>query len=106
MCQLCLTRCVFLQYTESLIVEHGYTRGEINATTFHLEVRLHYMALLSMMIVLSWARCQGRRVILQVHLLSLLLLLPDKSFSFCCGVGREASLCECICWYRRSMHRA
>ena len=49
-----LTSCVLLQYTESLIVEHGYTRGEINATTFHLEVRLPSMAFLSMLIVLSW----------------------------------------------------
>lgn len=51
--QLRLTSCVFLQYTESLIVEHGYTRGEINATTFHLEVWPHCMAFLSMMISLS-----------------------------------------------------
>ena len=49
MCQLCLTSCLLLQYTESLIVEHGYTRGEINATTFHLEVRPHHMAFLSML---------------------------------------------------------
>lgn len=53
MCQMCLTSCVLLQYTESLIVEHGYTRGEINATTFHLEVRLHCMVFLSMINILS-----------------------------------------------------
>ena len=29
-----------MQYTESLVVEHGYVRGEINATMFHLQVRL------------------------------------------------------------------
>ena len=34
----------FLQYTESLIVEHGYTRGEVNATTFHLQVLLTSLA--------------------------------------------------------------
>jgi len=27
------------QYTESLIVEHGYVRGVINATMFHLQAR-------------------------------------------------------------------
>ncbi len=29
------------QYTESLIVEHGYVRGVINATMFHLQARLN-----------------------------------------------------------------
>ena len=38
----------FLQYTESLIVEHGYTRGEINATTFYLQVLLTPVASLKL----------------------------------------------------------
>ena len=61
-------------------MEHGYTRGEINATTFHLEVRLHSMAFLSMLIVLSWGLLVSWQVILQVRTRSLMLLLPDRRF--------------------------
>ena len=44
MLQHAVESCVFSQYTESLIVEHGYTRGEVNATTFHLQVLLQPLA--------------------------------------------------------------